>query len=221
MLRKHFFLTFMNRFLGIFYLMICFSLYAQNIGPVIQGEKRPTTKDPSYKPSVLPFYLQKKSSLSPVESYLLNPAQSPEDFAKNQFKDKQQLPINISSQEEELLNKIQQDDQAREYYIQKYFLPQLGRENLNEFHLSYLPEPIYQETKWQRRWVIFMLSFPITTGISYGVYKTYKSISGLNHQETVGIFSIGILFSLYIVYYDENFHQSLQEYSKYLKKNSK
>ncbi|MFN3247535.1 MAG: hypothetical protein ACK42K_12610, partial [Leptonema sp. (in: bacteria)] len=64
-------------------------------------------------------------------------------------------------------------------------------------------------------------SFPITTGISYGVYKTYKSISGLNHQETVGIFSIGMLFSIYIVYYDEKFNQPLEEYSKYLKRNSK
>jgi len=211
----------MNRFFVVFFFILCFSLNAQNIGPVIQGEKRPTSKDPSYKPSILPFYLQKKSSLSPLESYLLNPTQTPEDYFKNQLKDKQQLPIKISSQEEELLNRTQQDIQSREYYIQKYFLPQMGRENLNEFHLSYIPEPAYQETPWQRRWVIFMLSFPITTGISYGVYKTYKSISGLNHQETVGIFSIGMLFSLYIVYYDEKFNQPLEEYSKYLKRNSK
>lgn len=198
------------------------SLYAQNIGPVIQGEKRPTTKDPSYQPSIMPFYLQQKTQLSPVESYILNPSASPEEYLQNQQNKKKELPIIISKQEEDIIvqmNQNQENIAIKQYYLQKYFLPQLGRDYTRNFFLSYLPEPAYHESKWQRRFTIFMLSFPITTGLTYGLYKGYKSTSGLNHQESIGIFGSGILFSLYIVYYDNYYNTSLENYAKYLRKN--
>jgi len=208
-------------FIVIFYLFFIMNLSPQNIGPVIQGEKRPTSKDPSYHPSILPFYLQQKSQLTPVESYLLNPVQNPDDYLKNQQKRKEKLPIIINPQEEKILTQMEKNPQNIElklYYIQKYFLPQLGQNDHRNYYLSYIPEPHYEESLWQRRFTIFMLSYPVTTGISYGLYKTYKSTSGLNHQETIGIFSLGILLSFYIIYYDENFYNSIEGYSKYLKK---
>ncbi len=215
----------MQKYIFFIFFIYLISLHSQNIGPVIQNEKRPTTKSPSYKPSLIPFYLQQKSQLSPLESYIINPAQNPEDYLKNSQK-KQDFPIKIPKQEEELLNTIYQDTEkkymdSQQFYFKKYFLPQFGTEFQNIQIYKYLPEPEYKETLWQRRFTIFMLSFPVTTGISYGIYRNYKigqGLSpGLNQKETITIFSIGIISSFLIVYYDEHYNKSIIEYSRYLK----
>lgn len=195
-------------------------LYAQNIGPVIQNEKRPTTRDPSYKPSLIPFYLQRKSNLTNIESYLLNPNQPLENIITNQQRLRETLPVVIIKKEEEMLNQLKNEPlnhNIKQFYIQKYFLPQLGNDYTKSLDLSYIPEPKMLETKWERRFTIFMLSFPVTTVLSYGVMRAYKSESGLNRNETLGVFSAGILFSIYIMFHDENYHKSLQEYTNHLK----
>lgn len=196
-------------------------LYSQNIGPVIiLEEKKPTTRFPNYQPSLIPYFLRKDSKINPAQSYILNPNLSIEDYLKSQ-ETRQVVPVIISNSEESYLRNLS-DNEIRKYYFQKYFLPQLGIERQKmDYNLSFLQEPKIHETKWERRFTIFMLSFPMVSGLTYGVYKNYKSNQGgkkgLDKNETIGIFSFGAIFSLFVIYYDENHFKGIQNYSEYLK----
>lgn len=207
------------KFFLLFYLYFSL-LYSQNIGPNIIDEKKPTTRFPNYQPPSIPYFLKKDSKINPTQSYILNPNLSIEDYLKSQ-QVKQKIPVIISNNEEFYLQNLS-DNEIRKYYFQKYFLPQLGIESQKlDYNLSFLKEPKIYETKWERRFTIFMLSFPLISGLNYGIYRNYKSSQGvkkgLDRNETIGIFSIGAIFSFFIVYYDENYFKGIQSYSKYLK----
>lgn len=205
----------------LFYFFYLSFLFSQPIGPVIIQEKRPTTKDPSYQPSIIPFFLKKRAVQNPAENFILNPNITIEDFIKP--KQEKTLP-NIITTEEEFLLKNLSDKEIRKYHFEKYFLPQVGIDK--EFHQISYRYPLNEfeppESTWERRFTIFMLSFPLTTGISYGFYRLYKSNQNLpkslNREETIGLFVLGIFTSMYIVYYDEAINNSINSYSKALQK---
>ncbi|MCS7204778.1 MAG: hypothetical protein NZ853_03695 [Leptospiraceae bacterium] len=189
------------------------SLKAQNIGPYIQGEKRPSTNDPSYKPSIIPFFLQRKTELAPIESYILDPNLSIENFVKREKKEE------LTKEEIEVLENFNYNPEYQKYYYQKYFLPQFGLEFQDK---PLLPRLVYQESIWERRMTIFLLSFPISLGLTYWSYRFYKENRNyppiLSQSETFGVFFLASLISAFVVYHDENYHKSLIEYSKTLKK---
>ncbi len=204
-----------------FYFFLIFFLFpvlSQNIGPVIQEEKKPTSKDPSYKPSMYPFFLRKQTELSPVQKFLLQPDLSIDQFLLNQTKSKEINPEINLSEENLMLN-------HKEYYIQKYFLPQLGNNSFYNESLFFIEPPLHQESRWERRGTIFMLSLPATVSISYGILRSYKHSKGLpptlNQNESIGLFLFSAFFSLYIVYYDENYHKGIENYAKELYRKNK
>lgn len=199
----------------LFFLLSIFPLFSRNIGPVVQGEKRPSTDDPSYKPAIIPFFLQRKTELTPAEQFLLDPGISPEQLLDRLEKKEEHT---ISREEEFLLDNFYKDPLAQKIYYQKYFLPQLGQ--------NYVPVPqppeYFQETIWERRITIFLLSLPVTLAVSYGALRGYKETRNLpkplSRNETAGVFFTGILASIFITYYDEKYHKSLEEYARELKK---
>ncbi|MFN3605264.1 MAG: hypothetical protein ACK4UJ_11205 [Leptonema sp. (in: bacteria)] len=197
-------------------------LFSQNLAPIVIEEKKPTTRSPNYQPPSIPFFLKRRTQQNPAEIYISNPNISIEEFLQVK-QQKKETPSVISNYEEFLLNHLSNQEIQR-YYFQKYFLPQVGIENIQQwqpflFDFRELQEP---ETKWERRFTIFMLSFPITTGFSYGIYRTYKTNqnlpSSLNKTETIGIVTIGIISSLFIVYHDEHFYKGIKNYTYFLQK---
>ncbi len=212
-----------KKILSLFVYLLSFSLlFSQTIGPVIVQEKRPTTRDPSYQPSITPFFLKKRIQQNPIESFILNPNLSIDEFLRSK-QETISIPFPISSEEEFLLKHLS-DKEIRKYYFEKYFLPQVGIDKeIYKISYEYIPnefEP--KESKWERRFTIFMLSFPITTGISYGIFRIHKANrnlpSSLNKEETFNLFILGILGAISIVYYDENYFHYIKTYSKYLQK---
>ncbi|MBW7856839.1 MAG: hypothetical protein H3C43_00705 [Leptonema sp. (in: Bacteria)] len=205
-------------------------LLSQAYSPMSVEEKRPTTKDPAYRPPSVPPYLRTRSStqVSAAERFFLNPDNRSEDDPLRAAETKPPEPMHPFAE-----NRIEQQFKLGEdrRYIERQYLPQFGWQLDPDSHNPFYGETHYQESKVERGRNIFLMSSPFTFGLSYGLVLGYRRIHGLptgfNGPQTAVVLGLGTILSGLIVWYDyKSLHsksnsQNLNSFARELQKSHK
>lgn len=165
-------------------------------------EKKPTNRDPSYLPPLLPEYLRRR--LNPNAGLLLSTGG---EFDLESFVQAQALQKANRKKPFDRYESRDYSDTADSLEDRSRFEADVLRQfGVNVPQQSPLGHQEYQESAGRRFQIVFLLSLPITTAFSYGVVTaakgTFGRTSGLNNGETIAVGVGGLLASGIIAWRD-------------------
>jgi hypothetical protein len=159
--------------------------------PALQ-ERRPTPRDPRYRPPVSVPGLKEPSN--PAALYLFSG-----DVDAQKFMDSRNKQKKASRYDEADYDDLPAGGRER-VWREKEMLRQFGVD-----HFPYAgPEQEEPESDLRRFQIVFFISLPITAAASYGLFRAAKgqSAGGFSRGETMGVFALGLGLSGAIGAYD-------------------